>query len=336
MGLQNIAVGGCRLRPASGGPRGHVLAGFTGAGWALYLGKARPVGRDAIEIQQRGGFVTSSRWAAALFAAGVVAVPGLSRADGVPDRAIAGVDNSISLSFRDSHVGYGERLSGPSSPYFNTEDGFLPGGQIAVSGLNDDVLTNLYMRLAYSHMAGHLGYNGAYLNTNVALMKPHAANMTDWSFRLGQGFVTGEHALLTPYLTFGSHDWVRGSSALGDYTERYSNKYLGGGFLFQVAATRRLVMSVNLAYAETLRAQIDVQGTSYPYQEGLGSSPWERAGLSIDYRISNASSFFLGATYTTFRYGQGASIPTTPGMVEFEPYSKTAIVNYDVGVRIFY
>lgn len=283
----------------------------------------------------------SSRWASVLVTTAMAAASGLARADGVPDRAIRKVDNSVSLSFLYSHVGYGERLNGPSQPYLDTDSGFTGGGRIALTGLKDDLLPNLYLRVSFSQVSGGLHYNGGIQNANGTtspLQMTEHSKMTDWAVRLGQGFVIARPVLLTPYITFGTHTWDRGEPASAgapyDYTEQYSNKYFGGGMLFQVAATRRTVISVNLAYAETVRPQIDVP--SQQLHEGLGTSPWKRAGLSIDYRPTANESLFAGARFTTFSYGQGPLVPISSTQAALEPYSKTDVVDYMLGLRILY
>ncbi len=269
-------------------------------------------------------------------ATGLLALPASASASGLPNRTLTAIDNSVSLSFMESEVGYGERVSGPSSRYFDTDQGGLPGGRIAITGLRDDGIHNLYARISFSQVSGHLGYNGGAGST--PLMFPEYSKMTDWALRVGQGFVWGRDVLFTPYLTYGIHNWWRGEPPSvtnpGDYTESYSNEYLGGGLLFQVAMTQRLAMSLNLAYAETLRPSINAPllGLS----EGLGTSPWKRAGVSFDYLIGRNDSIFAGARFTTFSYGAGPVVTTNTGFVGNEPYSKTNIVDYDFGFRLLY
>ncbi|MHB1587895.1 MAG: hypothetical protein ACYCRH_12940 [Acidiferrobacteraceae bacterium] len=278
----------------------------------------------------------------AALATGLLVVPAPSVASSLPNRTLRAIDNSVSLSFMQSQVGYGERLSGPSSPYFDTDQGGLPGGRIAVSGLRDDGIDNLYARVSFSQVSGHLGYNGGVCPTGggacTPLMFPEYSKMTDWALRVGQGFVWGRDILFIPYVTYGKHDWWRGEPAsvtnTGDYIEQYSNEYLGGGLLLQTAVTRNLAMTLNFAYAETLRPSINAPRLAL--SEGLGTSPWKRAGVSFDYRISRSDSFFVGARFTTFTYGAGPVVSTSSGFVGNEPYSKTNVVDYNVGFRLLY
>ena len=273
----------------------------------------------------------------AVLATSLLVAPAPSRASGLPNRTLSAIDNSVSLSFMQSQIGYGERLNGPSSRYFDTDQGGLPGGRIAVSGLRDDGINNLYARASFSQVSGHLNYNGG-TSGGTPLMFPEYSKMTDWALRVGQGFVWGRDILFIPYVTYGKHDWWRGEPPSvtnpGDYTEQYSNEYLGGGLLLQTALTRNLAMSLNFAYAETLRPSINAPLLGF--SEGLGTSPWKRAGVSFDYRFARNDSLFAGARFTTFTYGAGPVVSCGTGCSINEPYSKTNVVDYNVGFRLLY
>lgn len=249
---------------------------------------------------------------------GLLVVPALSVASSLPNRTLRAINNSFSLSFMESQVGYGERAiatgSGPSFPYMDTDQGGLHGGRIAISGMRDDGIDNVYARASFSQVSGQLQFNGA-LGAG-----PQSSKMTDWALRVGQGFVWGRYVLFTPYVTYGHHNWLRGG------VQKYSDEYLGGGVLFQTAIASNLAMTLNFAYAETLRAAISSPLTT----QGLGTSPWKRAGISFDYRFARNDSLFAGARFTTFTYGAGSGLSLN------EPYSKTNIVDYNVGFRLLY
>ena len=210
----------------------------------------------------------------AVLATSLLVAPAPSRASGLPNRTLSAINNSFSLSFMESQVGYGERAtstgSGPSFPYMDTDQGGLHGARIAVSGMRDDGIDNLYARASFSEVSGQLQFNGA------SGTGPQSSKMTDWALRVGQGFVWGRYMLFTPYVTYGHHNWLRGG------IQKFSNEYLGGGVLFQAAVASHLAMTLNFAYAETLRPALNSPSVT----EGLGTSPWKRAGVSFDYRFA--------------------------------------------------
>lgn len=267
----------------------------------------------------------------------MIFIPVMAQA-AMPNRFIMALDNSFSISFTHSHVAYGERANGSNSAYLDTDSGFAEGARVALSGMRYDDIGDLYARVSYGQTNGTLNYVGA-LQNGTPYDGTQNSKITDVGLRFGQAFVTSENTLLIPYLAYGNHHWGRGAlpsiSDPYDTYESYRNQYLGLGLMWQAALWNRLVATINLVYARTIHPTISSPALNFA--EGLGTGPWERAGLSLDYRIARHETVFASAAYTTFQYGSGPVVPTTtPGIGISEPYSKTEIMNYNFGIRFLY
>ncbi|HUW98864.1 MAG TPA: hypothetical protein VMV40_08520, partial [Acidiferrobacter sp.] len=250
------------------------------------------------------------------------------------DQGIVAYDNNLSLSFARRHVEYGERLAPPNGPYFDTESGFINGGRVAISGMGSDGINNLYLHLSYTQTTGKLNYVGGINGTTTSLVESTHAHMTDIGVRLGQGFAVAEHMMLVPYLAYGSHHWGRGQAAgvtnPHDYYESYRNNYLGLGVLWQMEPIHHFITTLNLAYGTTVHPTITAPAIGFA--EGLGTKPWKRAGVTLDYLLGPSESVFASATYTQFQYGAGPVLASG----YYEPFSQTGITDYNVGARFFF
>lgn len=253
-------------------------------------------------------------------------------------RSLRAYNNNLSLAFTQSHVEYGERLSPPNGTYFDTESGFIKGGRVAVSGMRNDGIRNLYFHVSYQQTNGNLTYVGGINGTNTSLIQPHNAHMTDIGLRLGQGFMVAHQMMLVPYIGYGFHHWGRGEPAglttPSDYYESYRNQYAAFGVLWQTEIFHRLITTLNLAYGRTI--QPTISAPAFGFAEGLGPKPWKRAGLAIDYLIGRHEAVFMSATFTEFQYGAGSVIVASSGLVGSEPFSQTEITNYDFGARFLF
>lgn len=253
-------------------------------------------------------------------------------------RSIVAYNNNVSFAFIQSHVEYGERLSPPNGPYFDTESGFIKGGRVTLSGMRNAGTRNVYFHLSYSQTNGSLNYVGGLNGSSASLVESHNAHMTDIGLRLGKGFMVANGMMLIPYLGYGVHHWGRDEpaslSAPYDYYESYHNHYAAFGLLWQMEFFRRLVTSVNLAYGRTIHPTISAPALGFA--EGLGPKPWRRAGTDIEFLMTRTMAVFVSATFTEFQYGAGPVVVTTSGLVGNEPFSQTEITNYAIGARFLF
>ncbi len=253
-------------------------------------------------------------------------------------RALIDYNNNASIAFIQRHVEYGERLSPPNGPYFDTESGFIKGGRVTLSGMRNAGTRNMYFHVSYSQVTGSLAYVGGINGSNAALVEPHNAHMTDIGLRLGKGFMVANDMMLIPYIGYGVHHWGRSESASVsapyDYYESYRNDYAAFGVLWQMEFFRRLVTSVNLAYGRTIHPTISAPALGIA--EGLGPKPWRRAGTEIEFFITHHSAIFMSATFTQFQYGAGPVVVGSSGFVGNEPFSQTEITDYALGARFLF
>jgi len=239
------------------------------------------------------------------------------------DQGIVAYDNNLSLSFARRHVEYGERLAPPNGPYYDTQSGFINGGRVAISGMGPDGINNLYLHLSYTQTTGNVNY----VNSVTSATGSTPAHMTDIGVRLGQGFAVADAMMLVPYVAYGSHHWGSGEGA--GYGS-YRNNYAGLGVLWQAEPIRHFITTLNLAYGTTVHPTITAPAIGFA--EGLGTKPWKRAGITLDYLLGPSESVFASATYTQFQYGAGPVLASG----HYEPFSQTGITDYNVGARFLF
>ncbi len=238
-------------------------------------------------------------------------------------RRITAFDNNATVAFVYNHLGYGERLNPPNGPYFDTEQGFMKGGRLALSGMGRG---HMYVELSYQMTNGSVTYNGGIQHANGTTTPVTTSlydHIVDYGLRVGQGFAVTSWSLLVPYIGYGARHWQRQAD-----NESYHNQRLAAGVLWQVMPTRHFLASLDLAYGRVVQPRITVPGL---FQEGLGPKPWERAGVSFNYFIAHSETVFASATFTRFQYGAGAQ--TSQG---HEPFSQTESIDYDLGARFLF
>lgn len=268
--------------------------------------------------------------------AGAIGGPACAR-----NREILRLDNSVSIGYRLLGFHYVEPSdtcalavcsNATPSGYFDRESGYLNG--VRMSASQWDPATHLYGRIAYSRARGYVKYQG-YSQAGTPIPDGiSAADITDYSLRLGPAFAN-TRVTAVPFLQYGYHSWHRvvGVDTPMSYEENYRNEYIGFGALFQVAMTRVLVGSFYALAGQTLNPAIRVP--SLGFAQPLGTSPLVKAGALLSVQVSRAFGLYAGVRYTRFSYGQ--SPPQQVGtFTVMEPESNTAMTSYEGGLRFFF
>jgi len=138
--------------------------------------------------------------------------------------------------------------------------------------------------------------------------------------RVGKGFGNlPESAMITPFIGFGGHRWVRDSSqtdAPYGYLEVYKHQFAQAGLLLQGALAHRLVGSLELDAGQTFGAQIDAPALGFSAK--LGSDRVLGASARLDYAIGWNWHAGLEVRETNFRYKASQVLNNM-----FEPDSNT-------------
>lgn len=263
-------------------------------------------------------------------------------------QAIRAVNSSLSLSYRRSVFYYIEPSDSlainTGSLYQDSEAGNINGFKVAASWMGDADTwwDNPYLYLGWSWVNGRVNYAGFDQNNNPLYGLQSRATMQDYTFRLGKGFLTGKDVMLTPYLGLGGHFWSReiglGSPAVttpqGNH-ESYSHAYVGPGGRIQYAFLRRWVVTGNALIGKTFWAQMSAEpGID---RAALGSSLIVDLGLELDFAAYKALHLFAGVDYMNYSYGQsGVYVVNNGNNNVMEPFSRTEIYAFDVGLRFAY
>lgn len=257
------------------------------------------------------------------------------------NREIVRLDNSVSIAYRLLHFNYVEPSdtcalavcsNATPSGYFDREFGDINGVRISASQLYPRA--HLYGRVAYGRAQGYVNYQG-YSQAGTPIPNGvSAADIADYSLRLGPAFSSGR-MMAIPFVQYGHHSWSRvvGVGTSASYEEDYRNEYIGFGALFQVAMTRLLVGSLYAMAGQTLNPYIRVP--SLGFAEPLGTAPLVNAGALLDLRISRAFGLYAGVRYTRFSYGQSPT-QQSGSLTVMEPESDTAMTSYEGGLRLFF
>jgi hypothetical protein len=257
--------------------------------------------------------------------------------------SILAVNRSFSVAFQFTSFYYTEPSDsvslyslfypiGSSAGYFDDEQGTLQGGKIAASWMTKD--NNWYVHAEWSGVEGQVQYTGFYQNGRPANGLQSRATIQDYDLKGGKGFTIGETAMVTPYWVFGGHHWLRelGLGTPGDYNESYSHNYLGLGTLFQYAPWSDFVVTTDASVSKMMGPKINVPGTPLS-NTPLGASPIITLGIEGDYCLKSFLHLFAGFDYMYYTYGQ-SGLQFGGGLVAMEPFSKTELYNFDLGVRI--
>lgn len=251
--------------------------------------------------------------------------------------AILEVNNGIALSYLLSRLYYAEPNNGYAttpSGYLDRETGNLNGGRIALSVMTR--LENYYVHAEWSGAEGKIDYSGYYQGgpPYIPANLKSRATTQEAAVKIGKGFLPGEKWMLTPYLSFGRRYWVReiGVGTRGSFVESYNFIYYALGGMIQYSPWERWVLTGSAELGRTTDAWINVPPAGLNHTS-LGSSLIKKFGAEVDYRAVRWLHLFAGFDYTHFRFGESA-LQYFPFGYVLEPFSRTEIYNYTVGVRL--
>jgi opacity protein-like surface antigen len=234
-----------------------------------------------------------------------------------PTNWILNSNNQFTWDVVGSHLDYLETLGGP----LDTEKGTLRGASTSGSFMGSVLgIRNVYVFGQFTYLGDHTLHgeaNPVFNNTRTD------AQIRDEDFRLGVGLSLSRDVMLTPYLGFGEHYWLRNFDGVGGYREEYSNGYAGAGLLLQYSPIPRLVLSANGLIGGTIDSRLKAtQNGGFPIPNqtfDLGGANIWKAGAGIDYAFTNRIHGNVGVDYTEFTYGQ-----SPVGIGGFlEPHSRT-------------
>jgi hypothetical protein len=247
------------------------------------------------------------------------------------------LDTRIAFAFLASHIDYVEPSDTgvfdlpDQAKYLDKESGTIFGFRADASYMAPPSHHRLYAMIEYSRVAGNLDYTGHYIGSGLPVTSTSTARMTDLWGRIGKGIVASDRILLLPRLGLGYHTWDRGLDS--DGTEHYWHKQWDVGGLVRIRCDDVFTVSLMLAIGRTFDAEFEYPTVGIP-RTSLGSSPLAEAGLEIDAALSEHLHLFLGADYSTFRYGQSAIHAIGGGVYAMEPLSTTEITNGTLGLRL--
>ncbi len=253
--------------------------------------------------------------------------------------------SGMSAAIGDLDQSYQETSNGA---VLDKETGPIPMISFGASSVSSNPQGGLYWRIQGRSARGNTTYNGQTLG-GTPVQTTTANTIFDINGRLGVATGIGRHMALMPYFEMGEHDWRRnvGSGQGAGGIEHYTNGYLGGGLLWEIALNRRWVVAVRGMAGYTFGAQItatdpvfvntSTNQISYATSsQTLGDSAYESGGLKATYLIDRMWRAFIRIDAVHFRYGASTPIPifTSSGSGEpgfYEPDSQTTQIAVTVG-----
>ena len=243
---------------------------------------------------------------------------------------ILNANNSVSIGFNYANNNYSEDLPSPS----DVENGWAPGFHIGAS-VDSEVMgiKGIYGDFGYTYNSG----NVTYADGNHSEKAGHEDN--NIHVRLGKTIFISSSAAITPYIMGGYRWWHRAVPHGVADPENYSNAYVGGGAMFQYAATKDLTLSLHGGIGEVVFASLN--GITNPYyveyydspveqKFSLSDRPYYTTGLKATYINSKHLGLYADIDYRDFMYG--ASGFNSAGFEE--PSSQTS--QFSVGVGLMY
>ncbi len=241
-------------------------------------------------------------------------------------------NNQISVDFATTNYDYVEYSPGPGTvagtppagSFLDSERGWVPGVAVTGSVMGDYFgLHNFYAYSRTTYVSGHTSL------ANAPPFGPGTDSAATWTedARLGFGIDLSSNMMLTPYVGGGYYHWDRLNP--GNFNEHYSNGYIGGGVLFQVALFRGLVFSANGMIGSTINSQMHISsGPPAPFTYNLGNSVIYKTGAMLDYAFTEHFHGNVGVDYTNFGYGQ-SQFDNLGGV---EPRSRTSNTTVTAGI----
>lgn len=216
---------------------------------------------------------------------------------------------------------------------------YLKGHQLSLTTvLTKTFYQHLYSQIALSGTAGNLSYGR---NTPLTTATTFLEQV---SLRLGYSFFPAKTMAFTPYLAGGYQYWQLDTGGKhfrrvirDGVTKFYQNGYWALGLLSQVAASPRLVLSLDMLAGKQVNPWMrynasDVHnpsiGTSIIYQQAqLLPKVLYQVGAGLDYLVTPALHANAGVQYGHTQY---SSTVTTPSHIK-QPHLSMATMNYNLG-----
>lgn len=237
------------------------------------------------------------------------------------DPAIVAANRALSVSLGAVNQNYRE-LKGNGS-VFDKENGTIPRIGVEYSLMGQEKPLLFYIGMDYAK--GDTSYKGAVQNLLTGVSTPYDSStgneMLDLRVGLGYAFGFGRFAFI-PGFEYGFSSWQRhlNHGNPPGYDESYAHGHVAGTLSAQVALGKT-VLRADVAYGQTLAPRMDTGGTLYV----LGTKPWSRIGLGVDYAVKASLHAGARVAYTQFKYG--ASPVNAAGF--YEPNSKTQHTTFD-------
>lgn len=280
---------------------------------------------------------------ATLTAASLALFSGSAMADSAwnaSQNPIVAANNEVGIAATGTLMNYQEHFATTgvlSSPIDDTESGWLPGFSVNLSGMNSNLIKNLYLSLNYNYSSAGIAYKGASYNPNIPnsarpLDSTDQATTQNFIGKLGKGLFLGRNMMLTPYVAGGFQLWNR---QLPGTHERYHSELVGAGLMYQYAPTARLVLGADMRVLALVGGGIKTS----QWSSGFGTSGEETVGIHADYKISGGWHVYGGLNFTHFTYTGTGIVTFYQGATKYigkEPPSSTNLLGMSAGLAYSY
>jgi len=291
-------------------------------------------------------------WVAICFVAGLVAAPGLARAQTVQSQdsilpnasvnygdaagmemadhqQVVAAETTVSASAAFMHTQYHENFPPGTG---DDENGFTPGFGVGVGGLIPfpPMNADIYSNLSYNFDAGNITYGGHYLYSGLPALATDNAVFNRVELRLGMGLPLQNGWELIPFAAGGYQAWNRNINQKGiiGTDEFYRSGLLGAGLKLDVPAGPRWVVS---ATGEMLALMGGAVAFDSVGSDGVfGVTGEERVELGADYAATGRIHTFVTLYWEHFNYS--GSKPSIKSLGFYEPLSTTTQFGANVGV----
>lgn len=255
---------------------------------------------------------------------------GTAQASSAVDPAIVAADRALSFYVGGVDQNYREF---DGSGVLDKELGTIPriGVEYSLMGLSTPL--RVYVNASYAD--GDTSYKGQ-LQNGTPYDTRTGNEMLAFDAGVGYAFGVGRFAFI-PGLEYGVSSWVR-DIGKGDPQHGVKESYVHGHVALtlagQLAVTPRVVATLAAAYGKTVSPWMKIVGmygssvNSPTYT--LGSKPWNRLALNLDYAVRPHLHVGARLAYTRFKYGASAVYPFAGG--SYEPDSETKHATFDLAV----
>jgi hypothetical protein len=260
-------------------------------------------------------------------------------------REVEAAETNLHISAGFMHTQYHENFEPGTG---DDENGYTPGFEIGASLMQPDWALpwngDLYAALDYELNTGNLTYGGHTENLTTGEVQPYdttdQATFNRIEARAGLGFALVHGMEITPYLAGGYQSWNRNidnaDSNVSGGKEFYSAGLVGGGLLFDVPATDKLVVSADAQVLALIAANIS--NSDYNYSQSMGDSGEERLSLGLDDAIRGPFHVFMKGYWEHFNYAgnkpslSGLVMIDNEAVIVHEPLSTTTQFGVNIGM----